>query len=216
MTRAMLKDKLLEFYPRWSPTMYKLTLGGAVVLAIAVPLGLVAVPFIEFFNGMAAQPKGKPQMTYGRTYGAELLVEHLPVEDTVPRGYSPYLYDHLPNTIEAAKEVGEKLANPVEVTMESLRRGQGVFDVYCMVCHGSRGEGDGTVIGPGRFPAPPSLHTKQATEYKDGTIYHIVTKGLGKMPSYTDKLDSDARWMVVRYLRALQRSMAPKPEDLMP
>ncbi len=50
--------------------------------------------------------------------------------------------------------------------------------------------------------------------YRDGTLYHIMTKGLGKMPSYADKLDSQERWMVAHYLRALQRSMAPKPEDL--
>ena len=216
MTRTMLKDKLLEFYPRWSPTMYRLTLGGAIVLAIAVPLALVALPFIEFFNGMAAQAKGKPQMTYGRTYGAQLLVERRPADGVMPRDRFSYPFDHLTNTIEAAEEVGEQLGNPVAVTMENVRRGRGLYNVYCEVCHGSRGEGDGPVIGPDRFPAPPSLHTKQATGYKDGAVYHVVTKGLGKMPSYADKLDPDERWMVVHYLRALQRSMAPRPEDLTP
>jgi mono/diheme cytochrome c family protein len=138
------------------------------------------------------------------------------VEDTLPRKHRPYSYDHLTSTIEAAKEAGENLQNPVQITMEVLRRGQGLYSVYCMLCHGSRGEGDGPVIGAGRFPAPPSLHTEQSREYTDGTIYHIMTKGLGKMPSYADKLEPDERWMIVHYLHALQRSMAPKPEDLTP
>ena len=67
MNRQAVIDFLLNCYPRWSPTMYKFTLGSALVLAIAAPLGMVAIPFIEFFNGMAAQPKGKAQLTYGRT-----------------------------------------------------------------------------------------------------------------------------------------------------
>jgi len=34
------------------------------------------------------------------------------------------------------------------------------------------------------------------------------------MPSYRDKLDSDERWSVIHYVRALQRSQNPKAEDL--
>ena len=84
MSKQVIIDKLLNCYPRWSPTMYKLTLGALVVLAIALPLGMVALPFVEFFNGMAAQPKGKAQATYGRTYGGDWLVEREPVEGTIP------------------------------------------------------------------------------------------------------------------------------------
>ena len=216
MSRATLIDKLLGCYPQWSPTAYKMTLGAVLGCAIALPLAMVALPFIEFFNGMAAQPKGKAQMTYGRTYGAELIVERAPVAGTIPRDFYPYAFDHLANTIEAAMEVGKRLENPVPLTMDALREGQELFNVYCAVCHGVRGEGDGSVTGPRRFPAPPSLHTKQAIAYKDGSFYHIMTKGLGKMPSYADKLSPGQRWMVAHYVRALQRSMAPKPGDLTP
>jgi mono/diheme cytochrome c family protein len=136
------------------------------------------------------------------------------VEGTVHRSYVPYRFRDHENTIDVAKEVGPELSNPLPVTMENLKRGKELYDVYCIVCHGKRGEGDGPVIGPDRFPAPPSLHTKQAVGYEDGTLYHIVTKGIGKMPSYADQLDQRERWLVVCYLHALQRSMAPKPEDL--
>ena len=54
-----------------------------VALAFIIPLAMVAVPFIEFFNDMAAQPKGKTQMTYGRVYGQQLLVERLPVAGVI-------------------------------------------------------------------------------------------------------------------------------------
>ena len=76
--------RLQNVYPRWSLPMYKATLVGFLLLAIFIPLGLVAIPFIEFFNGMAAQPKGKAQMTYGRRFGEELLVERPPPAGTMP------------------------------------------------------------------------------------------------------------------------------------
>ena len=214
MNRQAGDNLLQKFYPRWSPIMYQVTLGAMVAAAVVIPLGLAAVPFIEFFNGMAAQPKGKAQMTYGRIYGEQRLVERCPVEGTIPQGYVSYQFSHLGNTIEDALTAGEQLINPMPLTMENMKQGQNLFNIYCSVCHGKRGEGDGPVIGPNRFPAPPSLHTKQVSSYQDGTFYHIMTKGVGKMPSYADKLDARERWMVIHYLHALQRSMMPNPEDL--
>jgi mono/diheme cytochrome c family protein len=216
MIPKALSDKLLNLYPRWSPRMFKATIVALFAAALVIPLALSAVPFIEFFNGMAAQPKGKAQMTYGRIFGEELLVERLPVEGTIPRGYEPYRFADRPATIAAAKEVGGLLANPLPRTIENMRAGQDNYNVYCNVCHGKQGMGDGPIIGPNRFPAPPSLHTDQARNYEDGTIFHIVTNGTEKMPSYADKLDPDERWQVIHYLRALQRAMNPEPEDLEP
>ena len=71
-----------------------------------------------------------------------------------------------------------------------MRGGQELYDIHCIACHGKLGVGDGPVTGPDRFPAPPSLHTDQARGYTDGTIFHIITKGTEKMPSYADKLDA--------------------------
>ena len=126
--------------------MFKITLGGILVLPIAIPLLLLSVPMIEFFNGMAAQPKGKAQMTYGRVFGEELLVERLPVEGTVHRDYEPYPFAHLVGkTLEEAKQAGAQLSNPLELTKENLLRGQEVYDIFCGACHGTKGEGDGGV-----------------------------------------------------------------------
>jgi mono/diheme cytochrome c family protein len=163
---------------------------------------------------MAAQPKGKAQMTYGRTFGEEDLVTRDPVEGTMPRDYYPYPFSHLGNEIKDAEAVGKLLKNPVSMTKESLERGENRFNIYCIACHGRKGNGDGSATGANRFPAPPSLHTDQARKYEDGTIYHILMKGTGQMPSYADKLSEEDRWNTIHYVRALQRAMNPKPEDL--
>ena len=209
-------DKLRDWWQRQSATAFKAAIGGLVVLAFAVPLALVALPFVEFFNDMAAQPKGKTQMSYGRVYGQEVVVERSAVQGSIPRDYVRYAYADKGNTIEEAKDVGLRLQNAMPVTMEHLLAGQKLYNVYCIVCHGKEGVGDGSIVGPERFPAPPSLHTDLARTYRDGTLFHIITKGVGKMPGYADKMEPDDRWKVVHYVRALQRSRDPKPEDLEP
>ncbi len=210
------QDNASSSESRWFVPAYKATLVALVAAALVIPLALAALPFIEFFNGMAAQPKAKTQMPYGRTHGQELLSERPAVDGTVPRGYVAYEFAEVPATLEDAKRVGMLLENPLPRDMENMRRGQELYNIYCIVCHGKQGRGDGPVIGPDRFPAPPSLHTDQARGYADGTIYHIITNGTEKMPSYADKLEPDDRWQVVHYLRALQRAMNPTPEDLEP
>jgi mono/diheme cytochrome c family protein len=209
-------DKMQTVYPKWSPTMYKATLLGAIAMAIIIPLALVATPMIEFFNGMAAQPKGKAQGTYGRVFGEELIVERPPVPGTIPRGYVRYAFAESGNTIEDALLVGETLLNPVPLDRAGLERGRRVYEIFCAVCHGKEGHGDGPATGPNRFPAPPSLHTDQARDYADGTMFHIITKGVGKMPGYARQIDPDDRWKTIHFVRALQRAMNPKPEDMTP
>jgi hypothetical protein len=209
-------EKPPRFAPRWSLQAYKATLISLVALAFIIPLALVALPFIEFFNGMAAQPKGKTQMTYGRVFGEAIQVDRPPVAGTLPQGFEPYAYASYGNTIDDAKKVGELLQNPLPYTKENMQAGEKLYNTFCIVCHGKTALGDGSVTGANRFPAPPSLHTDQARGYADGTIFHILTKGMGKMPNYADKLDPNERWQVIQYLRAVQRSMNPRPEDVKP
>ena len=216
MIPSKLQDRLRDFKLPWSPLAYKAALLSFVALAFIIPLSLIALPFIEFFNGMAAQPKGKTQGTYGRVMGQELVVGRPPVEGTIPRSYYRYPFEDRGNTIEDAQAVGLLLENPLPAEMDVLERGKEIYDVFCIACHGSTGAGDGSVVGPDRYPAPPSLHSDQARGYNDGTIYHIITKGVAKMPGYAEQVEPDDRWKTIHYVRALQRAMNPEPQDLMP
>lgn len=203
--------RLRAFSPKFSVPVFKAVLVAMVASAFVVPLALVALPFIEFFNGMAVQPKGRPQSLYGRLYGEERLVERAAVAGSVPRGVDPYPFPG--NDDETAKLAGEWLVNPVPRTLANLERGRRVFDIYCIVCHGKLGLGDGSVVGPNRFPAPPSLHTDAVKNYPDGQVFHLITRGKGKMPSYASRIRPEDRWAVVNYVRVLQRALDPKPGD---
>jgi len=189
---------------RIPPAAFRAILIALPLLAIAIPLAVLAIPYLEILNDMAVQPKGKSQGLYGWFSDQALVVERPPPPGTVPmEPPRPVLG---PKGEEGAKRAGRELVNPLPVDMPTLERGRKVYEIYCIVCHGKRAEGNGPIVGPGLFPAPPSLHTPQARGFPDGHIFHVISRGQKKMPSYADRIDPDERWAVVHYVRALQRA----------
>lgn len=124
-----------------------------------------------------------------------------PVDGTVPVGGV-----EMPLT----RETADRLTNPRTRTAESLNRGKVVFQTYCLVCHGERGEGNGpvSVTGGGPFPGVPSLVDPTRPKMTDGAIYGMIVEaqrmGRGLMPRYGDKIRGTDRWDVVNYVRSLQ------------
>jgi mono/diheme cytochrome c family protein len=97
--------------------------------------------------------------------------------------------------------VANALPNPLGPD-ELLARGDTVYRVFCALCHGDAGEGNGVV---GRRLAAPSLLTDKARAFSDGYLYGIVRYGRGVMPWYGDKIyEPRDRWAVVNYVRSLQ------------
>lgn len=211
MIPKKMQDALQAWEPKWHPFAFKAVLWLIGASAIVFPLLILALPFYEFFNGMAAQPKGVTQSTYGRIFEAEDLVDRTPPEGSMARGVFPVGFEG--NEEETAVAAGQALANPTPPTMTSLEQGQQLFDTICATCHGKWGEGDGGVVGPNRFPAPTNLHDPVVAAYPDGRLFHVISYGKGKMWGYADKIAPADRWHVVNYLRALQRAVNPEEED---
>lgn len=97
----------------------------------------------------------------------------------------------------------EELPRPV--TQQMLKRGQERFNIYCSVCHGRVGNGDGMIVRRG-FRRPPSLHTDRLRGVPAGHLFDVITHGFGAMPDYAKPLPPEDRWAVVAYIRALQLS----------
>src|SRR5690242_19044494 len=102
---------------------------------------------------MAAQPVGRP-------FGAPGVARPL-VAGTVPRGALADTYEvrtgRKPGTEPDAFSADvfvEKV--PLEVTDELLERGRERFNIYCAVCHGRLGDGNGKIPSRG-FTKPPSF-----------------------------------------------------------
>ncbi len=97
---------------------------------------------------------------------------------------------------------------PIPVTKELIDRGQERYNIYCIVCHGATGNGDGMIVRRG-FPAPPTYHDDRLRNAPVGHFFDVMTNGFGKMNSYAAQVQPADRWAIVAYIRALQVSQNP-------
>ncbi len=94
---------------------------------------------------------------------------------------------------------------PVPITGELLERGQERFGIFCAVCHGADGYGQGMIVQRG-FPAPPSFHTDRLRTAPAGHFFDVMTRGYGVMYPYASRITPEDRWAITAYIRALQFS----------
>lgn len=130
----------------------------------------------------------------------------LPVKGTIPRG------KRLTYLGADALETGRLLKNPLPRSRAVLKRGQERYTIYCIVCHGPLGEGNGNVVP--KFATPPTLQSDKIRGYADGSIFHVITAGQNRMGSYASQVSEDDRWAIVHYIRVLHRAKSPTAEDL--
>jgi len=127
-----------------------------------------------------------------------------PVEGTVPRGFQPFPYGPGP---EEAARAGRELHNPFDATPVTLARAETLYRTFCQPCHGAAGQGDGPVAA--KFPPPPSYTGTGTRDLPAGRIYHVITHGSGRMPSYASQIAPDDRWRVVLWVQKLQKGSDP-------
>jgi len=175
------------------------------LISVALPFVIIGCnggknqPNIEIVQNMMDQESIKSQ---GWNHVDDKVQMRMPPAGTVPRGFEPYKY---PTDPEAAEK---NLVNPLgnDTSEETMAKGKKYFNIYCSVCHGFEGKGDGTVSV--KMPVkPPPLISDKVKNYKDGRIFHIMTMGQGVMGTYATQItDPKNRWAVVNYVRLLQRN----------
>jgi cytochrome c len=97
---------------------------------------------------------------------------------------------------------------PFPITRADLDRGSQQFAIYCAPCHGILGDGDGMVPERG-FTRPPSYHTDRLRNAPPSYFYNVMTLGVGAMFPVGRRIDSDDRWRIAAYIRALQLAQNP-------
>jgi len=180
---------------------------------------------------MYDQPRYEP--LEASDFFSDGLSARQPVEGTIPRGG---LRDDEPfyTGKVAGKAVGQipeaafratherdprHFDRPYDETSQAdlrralLVRGQERFNIYCSVCHGRLGDGDGMIVRRG-FRKPPSYHIDRLRQAPAGHFYDVMTNGFGAMASYANRIDVDDRWAIVAYIRALQLTQNARPEDV--
>jgi len=106
---------------------------------------------------------------------------------------------------------------PFPITKEALDRGQERYEIFCSVCHGATGNGDGIVARRGfNKPAPASYHQDRLRQAPVGHFFDVMTNGWGAMPSYAAQIPVEDRWKIIAYIRALQLSQMPQAPSTKP
>jgi hypothetical protein len=122
-----------------------------------------------------------------------------PVEGTIPLGELPYPYQ---KNDDDRKLAGQTLVNPLEVNDKNLERGKVVFGIFCINCHGDKGDGKGYLFTSGKYPYPPAnLLSAKVRNNPIGEIYHVITVGYGVMPKHGPQIRPEDRWKVAMYVK---------------
>jgi len=105
---------------------------------------------------------------------------------------------------------------PMQLTKADLDRGQERYNIYCSVCHGMTGYGDGIVARRGfNKPSPANYHQDRLRQAPAGHFFDVMTNGWGAMPAYAQQVSVADRWRIVAYIRALQLSQTPAGQSPM-
>ena len=113
---------------------------------------------------------------------------------------------------------------PIVITHDDVVRGQQKYNIYCAVCHGATGAGNGMVVTRGMIRPPSFVRTDDPVPPEGsagrvaydrminvqrapvGHYFDVITNGYGAMYSYNDRVAVDDRWRIAAYIKALQVS----------
>lgn len=122
-----------------------------------------------------------------------------PVKGTIPRGIIPYAYK---KTDEDRAIAAKTLVNELKATPKNMERGKKMYGVYCMQCHGDKGDGLGSLYVNKKYLFPPAnLISEKMLAAPDADIYHVTTVGHGIMGEHGSMIQSDDRWKIAMYIK---------------
>lgn len=122
-----------------------------------------------------------------------------PVKGTIPRGFMPYIYQ---KTDEDRALAAQTLENPLEIAPENLEQGKVAYQVYCAICHGDKGDGQGKLFVSKKYNYPPaSLISEKMRANPEADIYHVITVGWGIMGEHGSMISPDDRWKIAMYVK---------------
>ncbi len=106
-------------------------------------------------------------------------------------------------------ELAAALANPPLLTAVAIERGRQRYNIFCSMCHGLAGDGDGIVVARG-FPRPPSFSDPAVVSTGPRELIRAIGEGTGRMYGFGDRVGPSDRWLIVAYIRALQLAALPQ------
>ena len=180
-------------------------------------------PPIWIFPDMDNQDKlkaQKPDRFFADGHGGRL-----PVARTQPRGFNPdgaRAIGGIPeyefggqsgyyDTGHVGDYFGSGMPEELELTPDNaaalIRRGRERFTIYCAVCHGASGDGQGITSAygvPVNTNPNAKLNSLTPEVYPDGRMFNTITNGMARMSGYGYNIPVRDRWAIIAYVRTLQ------------
>ena len=193
--------------------------------------GRIYMPDMTYSNAYEAYASTKFQ----NQSDTDAMSAILPVDHTIPRGYLPnseeirndeaklmaYLFKNYfenPLVNRNLDDIAERqraatmLKNPIMKSDAVLAEGKVKYDIYCAVCHGKNGAGDGTIIElvddegkktgeDGPYTSIPPAYETRITGMSDGEIFYSISYGKNMMGGYYSQISDEDRWKILHYIK---------------
>lgn len=159
----------------------------------------------------------------GTSFFTDGLSARQPIQGTIPRGFlrtdtelftgkksaaSVSSASPAPSSTNPYKDDTDTF--PFPITEETVQRGRERYEIFCSVCHGLTGYGDGMIVRRG-FRRAASFNDDRLRQAPVGHFFDVITNGWGAMPSYASQIPVQDRWAIIAYVRALQLSQQKAP-----
>ncbi len=126
----------------------------------------------------------------------------LPAEGSLNRGFEVYDYENSTAGYDLAKA---NLKSPLDsLSTEDMDKAKGLYEIYCAICHGNAGNGQGKLVTQGKLLGIPNYKDRVITT---GSVFHVQTYGLNSMGAYSNQLNAHERWLVATYVMKLKSEL---------
>lgn len=126
-----------------------------------------------------------------------------PVEGTMARGETVFEYPH---TLDGKLAATKELKNPLPFTKANAENGKALYDIYCAICHGKKGDGQGPLMKREKILGIPGFDAANR-DIVPGNIYYTMYYGLNNMGSYASQLTTKESWQIVQHVMILKASL---------
>ncbi len=184
------------------------------------------LPRIHLLQDMDYQPKFRAQQP--NPFFRDDRAARPPIAGTIAVGF---LRDDKP-FFTGLKENREYVTSfPIQPTREALARGEERYNIYCAVCHGLNGGGNGPVnqrainlrgAGGTIWSPAKTLVEGDVVKYPVGELFYVISNGVARpdgtysMPGYAHAIPPADRWAIVLYMEAMQKAYNATLEEVAP
>jgi hypothetical protein len=173
------------------------------LLACLALLAVACNPY-DMLDDMIKYERMKDQESF-RPYEARMpgvVPGAVPNEEGIPAGEVKY----------KSAPLGS-LKNPLPADKETIARGVLAYEYFCIMCHGSKYNGDGTV-GQSFAPLPTDLRSPYVQQMEADELFRSISYGIQRHPPMFYTVSLEDRWSIIHWIQSL--GMRDETEERIP